>query len=441
MPIGKIISLENNYGIISTNSFKFKDERIPFEIEKRMLEKKNGKEYIKYTIDVEFTLKNSQGIRDRDIKEADNVQFVGEKWEYQERNIPITFQEIVKRRLDEYNFYYPKLEGKEFDRWLDKNDFQPRMLEYLVPGIFIPKEILKIRLKNIDSKFNVKLLFVIDRIDIQFRKNILSWITNIENGYKAYFSKLEAEKNGKNIGEEIVFAWENSKPKMKKLIRRARNKRKYRIFSNEFDYIFNENSVPLMDLLEQIELNELSEVISLFYTRYDELGEVPMILKKMKGCIGFIGDLCAIRNAAAHGRSILPAFMDPDYNGNWDLEFDNIEIRGNVESWILTEPLKRGLNEKGLQKHLAQIVNTIYGNPIRRAWAELNYIYFFIIEQIEPRNFKIFIKEVKRFFYKDKKDINLLDLHLLDMGDTTLGVSTEPYNEIIQETFAIWELF
>lgn len=112
-----------------------------------------------------------------------------------------------------------------------------------------------------------------------------------------------------------------------------------------------------------------------------------------------------------------------------------------MESWILYEPLKRGLNEKGLQKHLAQIVNTIYGNPIRRAWAELNYIYFFIIEQIEPRNFKIFIKEVKRFFYKDKKDINLLDLHLLDMGDTTLGVSTEPYNEIIQETFAIWELF
>ena len=45
----------------------------------------------------------------------------------------------------------------------------------------------------------------------------------------------------------------------------------------------------------------------------------------MKECIGFISDLCAIRNAAAHGRSILPIFMDPDYNGNWDLEFDNVE--------------------------------------------------------------------------------------------------------------------
>lgn len=34
MPIGKIISLENNYGIISTNSFKFKDERIPLKLKK-----------------------------------------------------------------------------------------------------------------------------------------------------------------------------------------------------------------------------------------------------------------------------------------------------------------------------------------------------------------------------------------------------------------------
>ena len=46
MPIGKIISLENNYGIISTNSFKFKDERIPFEIEKRMLEIFTGMGYL-----------------------------------------------------------------------------------------------------------------------------------------------------------------------------------------------------------------------------------------------------------------------------------------------------------------------------------------------------------------------------------------------------------
>ena len=32
----------------------------------------------------------------------------------------------------------------------------------------------------------------------------------------------------------------------------------------------------------------------------------------------------------AHGRSILPIFMDPDYNGNWDLEFDNVEGRCSV---------------------------------------------------------------------------------------------------------------
>ena len=107
--------------------------------------------------------------------------------------------------------------------------------------------------------------------------------------------------------------------------------------------------MPLLDLMEQLELNELSELITFFYDVYSRKDSIPDILHKMKECIGFISDLCAIRNAAAHGRSILPIFMDPDYNGNWDLEFDNVEGRCSVEKWILYDLLKKKWGEWDLE--------------------------------------------------------------------------------------------
>ena len=145
--------------------------------------------------------------------------------------------------------------------------------------------------------------------------------------------------------------------------------------------------MPLLDLMEQLELNELSELITIFYDVYSRKDSFPDILHKMKECLGFFSDLCAIRNAAAHGRSILPTFMDPDYNGNWDLEFDKVEGRCSVEKWILYDLLKKKWERMGLGDYSKQIVNTLYGNPLRRAWIELNYIYFYIIREIEKMSF------------------------------------------------------
>lgn len=76
MPIGKIIELKNNYGIIDTSAFKVQHEWIPFKIENYMLEERNGKQYIKYTKEVEFTLSLSQGMRDRDIKEELDIALI-----------------------------------------------------------------------------------------------------------------------------------------------------------------------------------------------------------------------------------------------------------------------------------------------------------------------------------------------------------------------------
>ena len=418
-----------------------------------MLEEIEGKQYIKYTEDVEFTLSQSQGVRGRDIKEAVGIKFVGDEWKYQERIIENNDIQNIRKRFSEYNFYYPTLEDREFANWLEHNNFQPRMLEYLSPGIFTSKEIIKIQvgnhidLESVDAKFKIGLLFVIDRIDVEFRKNILSWITGIENAYKTYFNRIKMADDGEDIGAEVISEWASRKPKIAKLIRRARDKRRYRATSDEFDYLTNENAVPLLDLMEQLELNELSELITIFYEDYLKKDSIPDILRKMKECIGFISDLCAIRNAAAHGRSILPAFMDPDYNGNWDLEFDNVEGRCSVDKWLLYDLLKKKWERMGLEDYSKQIVNTLYGNPLRRAWIELNYIYFYIIQKIEKKSFKLFMTEAKWFLSKEEDTrkqtsrVNLCNLRLSDMGNTTLGITAPPYDEIAQEAISVWELF
>lgn len=198
---------------------------------------------------------------------------------------------LIWQRLSEYNFYYPVLDDKEFVDWLEGNNFQPRMLEYLSPGIFTCKEIIKMQagkhidLDCIDAKFKIGLLFVIDRIDIEFRKNILSWITGIENAYKTYFNRIRIADDGYDVGAEVISEWVAKKPKIAKLIKRARDKRRYRGSSDEFDYLTDENAVPLLDLMEQLELNELSELITIFYDVYSRKDSIPDILHKMKECI------------------------------------------------------------------------------------------------------------------------------------------------------------
>ena len=176
MPKGRIVSIKNNYGLIDTDAYKVENEWIPFKIDTSMLVEKDGKQYIKYTKEVEFTLSQCQGIRNRDIKEATSVKFIGNEWKYQERSIEKNMVQKIRNRLSEYNFFYPKLDDKEFANWLKDNDFQLRMLEYLTPGIFTSKELLQLEgteqidFDNINAQFKIGLLFGIDRIDIEFRK-------------------------------------------------------------------------------------------------------------------------------------------------------------------------------------------------------------------------------------------------------------------------------
>ena len=71
----------------------------------------------------------------------------------------------------------------------------------------------------------------------------------------------------------------------------------------------------------------------------------------------------------------------------------------------------------------------------------------YIIKKVERASFELFRGEAEWFLSKDAditeqiKEVDLCNLRLSDMGNTTLGISPPPYNEIAQEAFAVWELF
>lgn len=78
---------------------------------------------------------------------------------------------------------------------------------------------------------------------------------------------------------------------------------------------------------------------------------------------------------------------------------------------------------------------------------ELNYIYFYIVQDIEKMSFKLFFYEADWFLskeadiYEQLKHVNILNLRLSDMGCTTLNISPPPYDEIANEAYSVWELF
>ena len=70
-----------------------------------------------------------------------------------------------------------------------------------------------------------------------------------------------------------------------------------------------------------------------------------------------------------------------------------------------------------------------------------------VIREIEKMSFQLFVTEAEWFLSKEEdirqqmSGVNLCSLRLSDMGNTTLGVTAPPYDEIAQEAFSVWELF
>ena len=100
-------------------------------------------------------------------------------------------------------------------------------------------------------------------------------------------------------------------------------------------------------------------------------------------------------------------------------------------------------------EYIPPLIQTIFGNQLRKAWVTLNYLYKTLMPILDERATKNFLQQVDLFLqypssveehFKELRLVNLFELKLSDMGMTTLETFTgvpAPYKEISNEAFSI----
>lgn len=500
---GEIVSLFRNYGVICTDSFGQQLEEIPFEITEDMIKRVNGKEVIEYSKNVKFEIKKGVFLRDKNIREAINICFDKNKLITEDRIQSISYLDRIKVQFSFYNIKIPSLEEikKElFDtsdirrtfqnyqiseseiekklseisrsnellfktdddilyEYLKLQGFHPYMLEYLVSGVLLNKDILNLSVPvEHQKKLSIPDIVLIDKVDKTFREKILKWILEIENSYKSLLSRISTyEEGGDIIAHKVVKYWANSTDTEKiGQYKRAKNRYKYLRYSDHFDYIQNE-FIPLDDLMEQMDLSSLESLLSSF----DNFSKDDIEIDGQKFQYVFpwvrdivlhkevLRDLRVLRNAAAHGRPIIPSMVDPDFNPNWDMEIDNPIGRTKIWKWDLFEAFKEFNLGNGVSEEQApSLMQTIYGNPYRKAWFELNFIYHRFISLFDTKRYQDFCAESSQFLeYMDistRKDEEIyFNPILADMGDLTFFQSSgipPAYKTIANEAFISFDV-
>ncbi|CYX26862.1 hypothetical protein HO757_06285 [Streptococcus suis] len=501
--IGSITKLHRNYGYITTNSFGQEDEEIPFEISPGMIKIIDGKEMIEYSKEVNFELKKGVTLRDRIIREAINLQFDKHNIILKERVTSVPYLQQVRDKFDLFNIELPSYQNmktemtddvsmmvkelrgtgmtqseievfqnkiNESNEQIYKTDddilyeylkfkgFQPYMLEFLVNGVFLDKNILS-QVYSISSDnqkhYQISDVVQLSEIDATFREKILKWILGIENAYKSLLSRISTQQlGGDKVAENVVLHWKNSPDRIKQeQYKRATNRYKYLIYSDQYDYIGNPGIFPLDDLMDQMDLTSLESLLTVFDKFAKEKikyqgQEIKSIFPWVRDIVlhkEILRDLRLIRNAAAHGRPIIPAIMNPDYNPNWDLEFDNPEGRTKIKSWVLFSPVNlvtQNMFEVN-EAEATKLMNTIFGNPYRKAWFELNFIYRRFIAMFDPKRYNDFSSEKTDFLNYEVEDGRTdsekkLNPRLYNMGDTVMFEKTKtppPFRVISNEAF------
>ena len=301
-------------------------------------------------------------------------------------------------------------------------------------------------------QFSVEDIVNIDKIDRMLRAKILKWTLDLENAYKTLMSRIGAQEFGGNIiAEKVVKYWAESTESLKQdQYKRATMRTKYLEYSDQYDYIKSQY-ISLDDLLDQLDVTSLESILSTFDTVLQ--GPVNLVRRDINEylCIRDIvkfkevlRDLRVIRNAAAHGRPILPLMMNPYSNPNWNLEIDNPTERTKITKWVLYDSLVR-YNKlvREPEELINQIMQPIFGNPYRKAWFELNFIYHRFIVLFDQNCYADFLADSQHFLdYEHRESRNkeekYLNPILLDMGDT---ISTEiknippVYRHIANEAF------
>lgn len=469
---GIIVELYRNYGFIKSTD----GQVYPFGITKEMLEQSGDVEYIKYSRDVSFIVEVSD-LRTEQILEATEVHFEG-VWNYKKRQSPKPYLERVRSTFADFNIKLPskdrmkqyflannnpksissnnfenifnlhnvdkeisefheeilKTEDDILYEWLKIKGFQPYMLDYLILGVFESRESLKEKYGIEFEKqriHTVEDIVLLNEIDKGFRSFLLNSILGIENAYKSLISRISTqEEGGKEVANKLVAYWESSTDNIKKnQFKRAIKRNKFLTYSNQYDYVKGQPSVMIDDILDQIELSSLEALL----TKFDKFmldtlqsGErffspwVHDIVEEKE----ILRNLTSIRNAAAHDRPIIPLLFSNEQNPNNILELSVNSANCKLEKWreygivlkILQEEFQLSKDEG--EKYMFSLYNNIY----RRAWFELNFIYYRFIGLFESELYTTYVNNLTDIFSNDKHDQK--NYKLVDIPDTRMSSKT-----------------
>lgn len=353
---GIVVGINRNYGEISTAAFKGENDEIyPFAIEPSMIAQgDNGDELVRYTREVEFTVESNRQLRGRAVRVATHVRFIGDDIQEFKRPLSEPYLQTVRSVFHEHLIDLPELSDVELYEFLKQIGFQPRMLDIASSNwIFPSRAIYSIELGpckigdfdiDIESiKFDPKLIPVIDAIDSKFRAHLIEWVTRLENAYKDFFCRICSQEGQGAIANNSIDQWRRKKigATAQKKLRHAKEKRLFRQGSELVDLVKDENGIWLVDFLEWLDLGDLREYITYFKESSHNSVLSPW-LENMVASASMLSDLSELRNAAAHGRPILVDYGDPDYNANWDMEFDSTGSRNKpLKKWALYAPLRK----------------------------------------------------------------------------------------------------
>lgn len=470
---GVIIDVHRNYGEISTNAFKGENDEIyPFAIEQTMIAQgDNGEELIRYTREVEFTVKSNYQLRGRAIRIATDVRFIGTDLQEFKRPSSEPYLQTVRSVFHEHLIDLPELSDKYLYEFLKQIGFQPRMLDIVSSNWIFPSRTIysmklgECRFEDYDTdiesiRFDPRIIPVIDAVDSKFRAHLIEWITRLENSYKDFFCRISSQYGQETIADYSIAEWKCKKTDKEtgrigkaaqKQMRRAQQKRLFRQGSELIDLVKDEDKIWLADFLEQLDLGELREYVDYFKESSRRASFFSPWLENMAASASMLSDLSELRNAAAHGRPILVDYGDPDYNANWDLEFDSTGSRNmSLKRWALYAPLEKIWSARTSESTADSLIGTVYGNPLRRAWMELNFLFCTIVAYISPKSYEQYVNEVSYFLeydaedsYESLKRVNTTNLRLADFGPTTgeqfTGIA--PINRVIaNEAYDIWSI-
>lgn len=382
---GIITKVYKNYGIIKAKTDE-KDVKFMFYIFPDMI--KNGKYQMskEVTFDIsKLEVRNSKSFIAYNIKPLRNSEM---------KEFSVKDEKIKNYPYHIYKDFFQVDDDELLERLIAEDE---RFKEFTLKWVlFLEKNTRKIIVDLVDK-------YKIDR----------------NNVYHILKENKETKKNHKQILKEL-----GSRYKLRPEFRFLTIERK-----NENDDInFNVLDAPLSLYLENTTLDKLSLIVKVLcssvFNNIDENEEKD--IKFLKRTLEMFGDLSVIRNAAAHGRPLIPVILDDNYVPSDLYDLSSVDPKFNsgndVTQWKLFNPIRyvtRQLAKSGiaftyfdgvLQHTGLYTAKYILGNPARRSFFSYLYILGFYFEFVDNGSQEEFMDDLEKFMSlnsKEKEDLLL----------------------------------